>query len=184
MTQEHHAFGDASIRWGRSTSLPRSADRTATPGLLEPLLKLKHESWHKRTPHPFRAGLATTSWQLAQAHSLTGKRFVPQHDDTLVVMALTGKPGANIGWALAALTLQRDPRTPEDASHHAGFVTVTDVSFSAAAPQEHRELFSALLDTARQAAVEAWQVVDIKLGDAVQEQHVRWLDHCQSFVAG
>jgi len=176
VTQEDYGIRNSGTQWGRGSTPQRSQARTPNPGLLDPLLRLKHESWHKRSAHPFRAGLATTSWQLAQAHSLSGKRFASLHDDTLVVMALTNKPGAHLGWALAALTLQRKPGFSSEQGKTDGLVTVTDISFSATAPQERRELLTALVDAAREAAGEAWQVCEIELSDAVMAQHAKWLD--------
>lgn len=181
MTQEDH--GPESIHPGRRNATQRrNRHEESSQCLLEPLLRLEHESWHRRSAHPFRAGLATTSWQLAQAHSLFGKYHSLQHDDILVVMALTNKPRANLGWALAALTLQRECNHHPDAQSSIGCVKVTDISFSAHAPQERRELLAALVDSAHQAVQEKWQLSTIELSEAVMKQHATWLKHRKLMV--
>lgn len=135
----------------------------ANSALLEPWLRLKNEIWHNQTTNPFRAGLATTSWQLAQAHSLSGRRNNERPDDALVIMALANIPMRNLGWALATLTLIREAKHPIAGFNSVNNAKVTDIAFSATDPLQRSELLAALIKAAQQAASDVWQLHDIDL---------------------
>jgi len=159
--------------WARQTTLLRCSPRPHAQLPPEPLLKLGYEQWHNRGTHPFRTGLAKTTWQLAQASSLSGKHSLGGRDDILVALALPLRPQYHQGWALAALFMQRIRVVEVECIKDTAILT--EMSFSTNVPHEREQILSVLLDLAQHAVFDIWHVQKLGVNDALLKKHAHWL---------